>query len=103
CVPHVCLLHGLPTLCYDWRGVVDRLAGGVRAIAPDLLGFGLSDKPAAYSYSLFQQADNIEALLARLKVRVVHVVSHDLGTSVHSELLARQAEGRLTVELQSST
>jgi pimeloyl-ACP methyl ester carboxylesterase len=101
--PTVLFLHGFPTSCYDWRGVADRLAGCVRAIAPDLLGFGLSDKPAAYGYSLFQQADNIEALLARLKVRVVHVVSHDLGTSVHSELLARQAEGRLTVELQSST
>src|SRR4029079_9736236 len=59
--PTVLLLHGFPTSCYDWRGVVDRLADGVRAIAPDLLGFGLSDKPAAYSYSLFQQADNIEA------------------------------------------
>ena len=101
--PTVLLLHGFPTSCYDWRGVVDRLAMCFRVIAPDLLGFGLSDKPAAYSYSLFQQADNVEALLARLKVRVVHVVSHDLGTSVHSELLARQAEGRLTVELQSST
>jgi pimeloyl-ACP methyl ester carboxylesterase len=101
--PTVLLIHGFPTSSYDWRIVAERLSGCVRAIAPDLLGFGLSDKPAAYSYSLFQQADNIEDLLAKLKVRMVHVVSHDLGTSVHSELLARQNEGRLTFVLQSST
>ena len=79
------------------------LSGRARTIAPDLVGFGLSDKPAAYSYSLFQQADTIEELLTTLNVRTAHVVSHDLGTSLHSELLARQAEGRLGFELQSST
>jgi pimeloyl-ACP methyl ester carboxylesterase len=67
------------------------------------LGFGLSDKPLAYSYSLFQQADTIEELLGQLGVRAAHVVSHDLGTSLHSELLARQAERRLSFELRSST
>lgn len=101
--PTLLLLHGFPTSCYDWRGIVERVAARVRAIAPDLLGFGLSDKPEAYSYSLFQQADTIEELLAGLQVRAAHVVSHDLGTSLHSELLARQAEGRLGFELQSST
>ena len=101
--PTLLLIHGFPTSCYDWRGVVERLAGRVRAIAPDLPGFGLSDKPVAYSYSLFQQADAIEELLAALNVRAAHLASHDLGTSVHSELLARQAEGRLSFELQSST
>ncbi len=102
-VPTLLLLHGFPTSCYDWRGVVERLSGHFRAIAPDLLGFGLSDKPVAYSYSLFEQADTIEALLAALGVRSAHVVSHDLGTSVHCELLARAAEGRLGFRLQSST
>jgi pimeloyl-ACP methyl ester carboxylesterase len=102
-LPTVLLLHGFPTSGYDWRGVVQRLSRRVRAIAPDLLGFGLSDKPVDYSYSLFQQADTIEELLKTLNVQAAHVVSHDLGTSLHSELLARQAEGRLSFELQSST
>jgi pimeloyl-ACP methyl ester carboxylesterase len=101
--PTMLLLHGFPTSCYDWRGVVELLSRRARTIAPDLLGFGLSDKPSAYSYSLFQQADTIEELLTTLNVRSAHVVSHDLGTSLHSELLARQAEGRLRFELQSST
>ncbi len=101
--PALLLLHGFPTSCYDWRGVIDHLSDRVRTIAPDLLGFGLSDKPVAYSYSLFQQADTIEALMAGLKVGAAHVVSHDLGTSLHSELLARQAEGRLGFEIATST
>jgi pimeloyl-ACP methyl ester carboxylesterase len=101
--PTLLLLHGFPTSCYDWRGVVELLSRRARMIAPDLVGFGLSDKPSAYSYSLFQQADTIEELLTTLNVRAAHVVSHDLGTSLHSELLARQAEGRLRFELQSST
>jgi pimeloyl-ACP methyl ester carboxylesterase len=101
--PTVLLIHGFPTSCYDWRGVVEHLSRRCRTISPDLLGFGLSDKPVAYSYSLFQQADTIEELLAALNVRAAHVVSHDLGTSVHSELLARQAEGQLRFALQSST
>jgi pimeloyl-ACP methyl ester carboxylesterase len=99
----VLLIHGFPTSCYDWRGIADHLSARARAIAPDLFGFGLSDKPVAYSYSLFQQADTIEELLRKLQVRAAHVVSHDLGTSLHSELLARQAEGRLGFEVQSST
>src|SRR5437016_2509922 len=67
--PTFLLIHGFPTSCYDWRGVVERLSGRCRTIAPDLLGFGLSDKPVAYSYSLFQQADTIEELLATMNVR----------------------------------
>lgn len=101
--PAVLLLHGFPTSCYDWRGVVERLSKRFRCVAPDLLGFGFSDKPVAFSYSLFQQADMIEELLAAMNVRAAHVVSHDLGTSLHSELLARQAEGELRFDLQSST
>jgi pimeloyl-ACP methyl ester carboxylesterase len=99
----ILLLHGFPTSAYDWRGVVERLRGRSRLIAPDFLGFGLSDKPVAYSYSLFQQADALEELLCRLHVPAAHVVSHDLGTSVHCELLARHAEGRLGFDMRTST
>ncbi|MBI2827102.1 MAG: alpha/beta hydrolase [Planctomycetia bacterium] len=101
--PAILLVHGYPTSSYDWRGVVERLSSRYRTIAPDLLGFGLSDKPEAYSYSLFQQADTVVELLGRLGVRAAHVVSHDLGTSVHCELLARAAEGRLAFEVLTST
>lgn len=99
----ILLIHGFPTSCLDWRDVVGSLAKSYKCVAPDLVGFGLSDKPAAWSYSLFQQADMIEGLLDKLDCRSAHVVSHDMGTSVHTELLARKAEGRLSFDLASST
>ncbi len=101
--PAVLLLHGFPTSCYDWRGVMDGLSAGYRCLAFDFPGYGLSDKPAAYSYSLFQQADVVEALASSLGIAEAHVVSHDMGTSVHTELLARALEGRLAFRIASST
>lgn len=101
--PATLLLHGFPTSAYDWRRVVEQLASGFHCVAPDLPGFGLSDKPRAYSYSLFQQADVIEALADVLDITSAHVVSHDMGTSVHTELLAREQEGRLGFRVLTST
>lgn len=53
--PVALLLHGEPTWCYLWRHMVRPLVdAGLRVVAPDLIGFGRSDKPlerAAYSYA----------------------------------------------------
>jgi pimeloyl-ACP methyl ester carboxylesterase len=101
--PALLLLHGFPTSSYDWRAVMDLLAPSYRCVALDFLGFGLSDKPAAFSYSLFQQADLVDGLAAELRIERAHVVSHDMGTSVHCELLARYKEGELAFDVVSST
>ena len=101
--PPVLLLHGFPTSGYDWRGVIDELAGEYRCVALDFPGYGLSDKPAAYSYSIFQQADAAEAVARPCGIERAHVVSHDVGTSVHNELLARHNESALSFEVASST
>ena len=101
--PPVLLLHGFPTSCYDWRGVIAGLADAYRCVALDFPGYGLSDKPEAYSYSLFQQTDVVEGLAKALGIEEAHVVSHDVGTSVHTELLARDQEGRLPFGIVSST
>jgi pimeloyl-ACP methyl ester carboxylesterase len=60
----------------------------------DMLGFGFSSKPHPHAYSMFEQADVHEALLARLGIRRVHVLAHDYGDTVAQELLARDAERR---------
>jgi len=101
--PVLLLMHGFPTSCYDWRGVMELLAGSHRCVAFDFPGYGLSDKPVAYSYSLFQQADAVEGLARALGIESAHVVSHDVGTSVHCELLARHNEGRLAFGVTAST
>jgi len=101
--PAVLLLHGFPTSGHDWRGVIDGLADAFRCIALDFPGYGLSDKPEAYSYSLFQQADVVDGLASALGVSEAHLVSHDVGTSVHTELLAREQERRGAFHILSST
>jgi len=98
--PVLLLVHGFPTSSYDYRPLMERLSSRFRCIAFDFPGFGLSSKPVAYSYSLFQQADAAQALLQALGIERARVVCHDMGTSVLCELLARQDEGRLGCVLE---
>lgn len=87
------LVHGFPTSSWDWHKLWNALGARFpRVIAVDMLGFGFSAKPSGYPYSIFDQADLHEALLAQLGVRRVHVLAHDYGDTVAQELLARHAE-----------
>lgn len=101
--PTLVVLHGYPTSSHDYYRVLDELAGKFRVIVHDHLGFGLSDKPRDYSYSLFEQTDVALQLWQRLGVRSAHVFSHDYGTSVATELLARWHRGFRPVHLESMT
>lgn len=92
--PPLLFLHGYPSSSYDWRGVIDRLPGR-RLTCFDFLGFGLSEKPTDARYSLHLQADLVEALAHRFGPTPVVLVAHDMGTSVATELLARDLEGKL--------
>ncbi len=92
--PTVLLLHGYPTSGWDWHKVWPLLEKHYRLIAPDLLGFGFSDKPRAHSYSIHEQADIIEALVTELKLERFHVLAHDYGDTVAQELLYRQNVGK---------
>jgi pimeloyl-ACP methyl ester carboxylesterase len=98
--PAVLLLHGFPSSSYDFRGVVDRL--GDRAwLTLDFLGFGLSDKPKKpHRYSLLEQADIVQQVVADVAPGPVVLLAHDMGTSVATELLARDVSGTLPFEIQ---
>lgn len=77
--PCILLLHGFPSSSYDWRHQIDFLAkGGYGVIAPDLLGYGDTDKPVnPESYRLKKMAGEIAALLDTLQIDKVIGVSHD--------------------------
>jgi pimeloyl-ACP methyl ester carboxylesterase len=92
--PSLLLVHGFPTASWDWHRVWPALATRFRLVALDMLGFGFSDKPRRHAYSILEQADLQEALLARLGVARAHVLAHDYGDSVAQELLARHLERR---------
>jgi pimeloyl-ACP methyl ester carboxylesterase len=101
--PAAFFIHGFPTSCYDWRGVIGELAERYRCVAYDLIGFGLSDKPEGWSYSMFQQADVAQAVAVATGITEAHVVCHDVGTSIHTELLAREQAGTLPFRVRSTT
>lgn len=78
--PVVVALHGIPESSAAWSSVTARLVDTARVIAPDLPGFGLSDKPADFDYSLHHQARVVGDLLERLVPNVpVHLAVHDIG------------------------
>lgn len=95
------VLHGFPTCAHDFFAVAPALARRRPVVLFDFLGYGLSDKPARYGYSLFEQADTALELLALRGIREVDVLAHDMGTSVLCELLARRERGLLPVDLRS--
>lgn len=97
------ILHGFPTSSFDFRHVLPRLSERRRVVVHDHIGFGLSDKPERYSYSLLEQADVAVAVLRELGIKRCHLLAHDYGTSVATELLARRALGVLPIELASVT
>lgn len=101
--PLLLLLHGFPSSSYDFRAVVDRLDGRA-SLTLDFLGFGLSDKPRRHTYSLFEQADIVEQVvkheLSAAGGGPVLLLAHDMGTSVATELLARDLAGELSFDLQ---
>lgn len=84
------LLHGFPTMSFDWSKVHEPLKEKFgRIVALDMLGFGFSDKPVPHNYSIFEQADIVQELLRHLAVTRVHLLSHDYGDTVAQELLHR--------------
>ncbi|AXJ03323.1 alpha/beta hydrolase [Pseudomonas fluorescens] len=92
------LIHGFPTASWDWHYLWQPLSQRYRVIACDMLGFGDSAKPLNHNYSLLEQADLQQALLAHLQVeQPVHILAHDYGDSVAQELLARHYEDRIDV------
>jgi pimeloyl-ACP methyl ester carboxylesterase len=97
--PTMLLLHGYPSSSFDYRMVVPHL--GERAwVTMDFLGFGLSGKPRPHRYSLLEQADLVQTVAAGETSGPVLLIAHDMGTSVATELLARDIEGRLPFDLQ---
>jgi pimeloyl-ACP methyl ester carboxylesterase len=94
----VLVLHGFPTSSHDWHQVLEELGRRHRVVLLDMLGYGLSDKPDQ-RYTLFEQADIVEAVARELKLDEVVLVTHDMGDSVGGELLARDLDGTLPFDV----
>ena len=93
------ILHGYPTSSYDYHKVLSQLAKKYRVILHDHLGFGFSEKPLDFSYSLIEQADIALQLWKQLSLKKVVLLAHDYGTSVCTEIIARHNKQQINLQI----
>lgn len=79
--PPVILVHGWPEFWYSWRRQIPALAERFQVIAPDMRGFGYSDKPLS-GYDTRTAASDIYELALHLGHQRVKLVGHDIGARV---------------------
>lgn len=91
------LLHGYPESSFSFHKIIEGMRTTFdRIVSFDMIGYGFSDKPTHdYSYSLVPQADVALQVWDGLGVKGGHIVSHDMGTSVLTELVARHVNEQL--------
>ena len=82
--PPVLLCHGFPESWYSWRHQIDALAAaGFHAVAPDMRGYGKSDRPEAIDqYTIFHLVGDLVGLLDALEAPTAVIVGHDWGANI---------------------
>lgn len=73
------LCHGNPTWSFLYRGIITRLRDRFRCIAPDYLGFGLSDRPSGFGYTIEEHAAVVGALVDHLRLDGYLSMGQDWG------------------------
>ena len=91
--PTLLLIHGYTASTYAWRTVAPMLAGeGFHVVAVDLLGFGFSEKPRWFDYSIEAQARMVSRFMNRLGIGRATVVGSSYGGAVAATLALDYAE-----------
>ncbi len=82
--PLVLLCHGFPESWYSWRHQIGALAdAGFHAVAPDMRGYGKSDRPEPIDqYTIFHLIGDLVGLLDALEAKTAVIVGHDWGASI---------------------
>ena len=94
------ILHGYPTSSFDYYKVLPELSKNYRVILHDHVGFGFSDKPLDYSYSLIEQADVALEIWKQLGIKKALLLAHDYGTSICTEIIARQHMQQINLQIE---
>lgn len=87
----ILLLHGNPTWSYLWRNIIPHLSSLGQVIAPDLIGFGRSDKPNI-EYSWSDHSRYLEELIKKLGLRNITLVLHDQGSGLGFHYASRHED-----------
>jgi haloalkane dehalogenase len=85
----IVMLHGTPTWSFLYRKFIKALAKEYRCVVPDFLGFGLSDKPAHYSYKPEEQVKTLETFITGLGLKNIILILHDFGGPLGFQYAAR--------------
>ena len=90
--PALVLLHYWGGTGRTWDLVIRELAGRHRCVAPDLRGWGMSDKKAD-GYDLHTQADDVAALIASLELPQYVLIGQSMGGKIAQILASRRPKG----------
>lgn len=91
--PPVLFVHGTPSWSFLWRNLIQGLREGHRCVAPDHLGYGLSDKPTDPAVlGVKAHAERLIRLIEELDLRDVTLVVHDFGGPIGLACALRQPE-----------
>lgn len=100
-LPVLLLVHGFPTSSIDWFEVSERLSARFRVCALDFPGYGFSDKPRGWGYSLARDAELLSFYLSEIVgAESAVVAAHDRGDSVALIHAARCHEGTSPTRLE---
>jgi haloalkane dehalogenase len=88
--PVALFLHGNPTSSYLWRNVIPHIAPHLRCVAPDLIGFGNSDKPDI-AYRIEDHARYLQAFIEALQLNDLVLIVHDWGSALGLDWARRHA------------
>jgi pimeloyl-ACP methyl ester carboxylesterase len=101
--PTVLLLHGFPTSSFMFRNLIPALADRYRVIAPDHLGFGLSDAPPAdeFDYTFDALTDLTARLLDELGITRCAMYVQDYGAPIGFRLALRRLDAVTAIVTQN--
>lgn len=85
-------VHGTPTWSFEWRHVIRALSPQWRCVAPDLVGFGLSERPRGFAYTPEAHAAAIADFVDRINMPPFTLVVHDFGGPIALPLCLRRPE-----------
>lgn len=91
--PTLVFVHGLGSYLKFWRYNLDHFAGlGYRVVALDMLGYGKSDKPASFPYTMEAMGEVVAAVMAQLGVERAVLVGHSMGGQTALSLAIRRPD-----------
>ena len=88
----VLFLHGHPTWSFFFRKLILLMRSDFRCVAPDNIGYGLSDKPWKYNYDIQQHIANGIEFAEKMKFKRFHIIAQDFGVIIALAMAERWPE-----------